>query len=260
MTDHHYRSLIGDVLYRGERVHARNSVTVRMVDTTPITFDGTPLVSCRKTAWKTALREWEWFMTGSENLADLHPSVHPWWKPWADKDGNVRNNYGKQLRRFNGRFDQVAFAIDSLRHHPNSRRAVLTTWNPEEMASPDTPITNCHHSLTQLFVSYGALWMRTYQRSVDVICGLPANWIQSWAFLMWLAHRSGLPVGAMTWIGGDVHAYDAHYDLAVRILKEFPAPGPNLVYSPTSDEFRADDFSLDGPYEPTLTDRAEMIV
>lgn len=251
----------------GDEVSTRNSVCFRAL-CCRARFVSAPLVGVRKTAWKNALREWQWFMSGSADILDLHESVRHWWRPWATENGYIPFNYSVQFRDAIGaagrRTDQIANLIDGIRNHPGSRRLVITTWNAAEMWSPDCPITNCHNTVTQCFVGAdGALNMKTYQRSADVVCGLPHNWIQQWAFLMWLAHRSGRRVGWLEWEGGDCHVYKAHNDLTVRILRAAQnqrPPVPRLVYAPTSDEFLADDFSLDGPYEPVITERAEMIV
>ena len=103
--------------------------------------------------------------------------------------------------------------------------------------------------------------METYQRSADVVVGLPANWIQQWAFLLWLARACGRKVGTLTWKGGDVHVYESHVDLAFRaLLAPSQADPPGLAYEPSADGFRADDFALTGPYAPAITERAEMVV
>ncbi len=269
-ADAAYVELISEVLTRGETIRTRNAEVKRIFDVN-FKFTSTPLVTLRKTSWKTALREWEWFMGGSDNINDLHESVRPWWSAWANNVGRVFNNYSKQFRRCAGEhpnripellnYDQIAGVIESLIHHPFSRRNVITTWNSAEMAHESTPITNCHHTLTQFFVdTQKRLHMKTYQRSVDVIVGLPANWVQTWGFLKWLAHRSGLAVGTLSWTGGDIHIYPQHFALARRILAGEPLPSPELVYSPTSEDFFAADFSLDRDYTPSIVERAEMVV
>lgn len=264
-TDEKYLSLVDQVLTDGEEIETRNSKVRRSI-CFQMPFTTTPLVRVRKTAWKSAIREWEWFMSGSSNINDLHPSVRSWWEPWASPAGNILFNYSKQLRRFRGEggvTDQVQLMVDCLKKHPNSRRNILTTWNTEEMNQPECPITNCHNTVTQAFVVGGnKLRLVTYQRSVDVICGLPHNWIQMAAFQLWLCSQAKLLVDGLTWIGGDVHVYDTHLPLAKKMLEQtLPTDeGPVLCYEPTTDEFRADDFYLSEPYEPLLTDRAEMVV
>jgi thymidylate synthase len=262
-TDTKYLRLLETVLsVAGELIETRNAKAYRII-TWQERFTQTPLVSIRQTAWKSALREWEWFMSGSNDLKDLHHSVRPWWKPWADPDGRVPCNYSWQFRNWNGFFDQIKHLVEGITHHPFSRRNVITTWNTNEMASPACPITNCHGTVIQAFVDLGnRLHLATYQRSVDVICGLPHNWIQYWAFLLWLAYSSASKPGSLIWIGGDVHIYQKHEGLAQRMLNcERPYTlSPDLVYEPSGSTFRANDFRLDGLYAPIINERAEMIV
>lgn len=283
-TDLLYRELIRRCL-AGPRVTTRNSDCFRALAQVAV-FDRAPLVGVRATAWKNCLREMEWFLTGSSNLNDLHERVRHWWAPWADESGEVANGYGTQLRAFMGGAedyllaadlppyltasggqlwcDQVAYLIDSLTNHPYSRRAVATTWNTAEMVHPDTPITNCWGTVIQCAVdpADNGLELMTWQRSADVVVGLPANWLQMWAFGVWLGKRSGRPMKRLTWVGGDCHVYAAHEDLARRLEALRPPRQPGLVYDPPDgvEEFRADDFRLDGPYRPLVTERAEMIV
>ena len=256
-----YADLLQRLLTFGETINTRNS-TVKRLFAEKIVFTETPLVSLRKTAWRNALREWEWFMSGSNRIEDLHESVQPWWLPWADKDGRVNFNYSHQLRSYGSGFDSIAFLINAVKEHPHSRRNVITTWNTEEMVHLDCPITNCHGTVIQTFVSGPLLHLVTYQRSADAVCGLPHNWLQYWAFLLWLAYRTGYQVGTLTWIGGDVHLYDVHTDLARKILhcpETYPSC-PELLYGPSGEDFKADDFSLSSEYLPVLKDRAEMVI
>lgn len=267
-VDFDYRQMLLDLLEYGDEVTTRND-RVRRLTAVTLSFDRTPLVSLRRTAWRNALREMEWFLSGSNDINDLHPAVRPWWMPWADRDGRVANNYSRQFRAFHGVggrvADQVELLVAGVRDHPFSRRNVATTWNAADMAAPETPITNCHGTVIQAFVTpAGSLDLVTYQRSADAVCGVPHNWVQYRALLLWLAHRTGHAPRRLTWIGGDVHLYAAHAGLARRITDAWdvgdqPAT-PNLVYRPSADAFRADDFTLDAPYEPVLDLRAEMIV
>lgn len=262
-VDLEYAAIIKRCL-AGKRLTTRNAECHRTRNAM-VTFDSTPLVSARRTAWRNCLREWEWFMSGSCSIAHLHESVRTWWEPWADDRGFVPNNYSNQLRGFTGKYntvDQVQYLIDCVKDHPNSRRAVITTWNTADMIHHSTPITNCHGTVIQAFVEDGLLHLTTYQRSCDVVCGLPHNWLQYWAFVQWLAHRSGRGVGSLTWVGGDVHVYAEHEELAKDIVMaaDVAERTPRLVYTPTSEDFKAEDFSLDGEYKPILTDKAKMIV
>ena len=263
-TDDRYAELIRACL-DGSPVTTRNAKCYRTIAHTA-RFTSAPLVCARKTAWKNALREMEWVLSGSDNVRDLHPSVRSWWEPWANSEGEIPLNYGDQLRSSCGNdgrvVDQVAQLLDGIANHPFSRRNVVTTWNTADMTSPRCPITNCWGTVIQAFVEPDdSLHIVTYQRSADVVCGVPHNWIQMWAFLVWVAHRTGRTVGSLTWVGGDCHVYESHVPLARRILDTQPArPAPELVHTPTSDEFRADDFTLSCPYLPTFAERAEMVV
>jgi thymidylate synthase len=267
-ADRAYQGILSRLLNYGKAVTTRNSRVLRGVAET-VEFHTTPLVSVRKTSWKNALREWEWFMSGSANIRDLHPDVRHWWEPWV-KGGVVWNNYSAMFRR-SGRddwYDQIEYLVDGVRRHPYSRRNLITTWETERMADPITPITNCHGTVIQAFVDPpeaahrpGALTLVTYQRSADVVCGLPHNWLQYFAFLLWLAHRTGHVAKALVWIGGDVHLYEQHFDIAHEVLAAATeTPGPRLVYTPTSEDFKADDFALDREYRPKVLTRAEMVV
>jgi len=263
-VDHQYINLLTELLV-ADCVTTRNSVTTRVVGKT-VRFTSTPLVSVRKTAWKNALREMGWFLSGSNNINDLHPNVRPWWQPWADKGGHVYYNYSQQFRQWSygaALFDQIKYLTDGVRDHPFSRRNVITTWNTGEMAASSCPITNCHGTIIQAFGEPdNQLSLLMYQRSADVVCGLPHNWVQYWAFLLWLCHQSNRKPREFIWIGGDVHLYKQHRELAERMIDAaVRCEGvPGLVYSPSGNEFRADDFTLDSPYSPILADRAEMIV
>lgn len=283
LCDQAYADLISTALGTGTKITTRNSRSYR-THSRLCTFAKTPLIHARKTAWKTALREWAFFMSGSDNINTMHPSVRPWWEPWADANGKIANTYSKQFRSSNGAIDnpdtsaemthvwidQIQYLIDGVKNHPFSRRNVITTWNTAEMVDPSTKLTNCHGTVIQAFVNPedNTLDLTTYQRSSDVIVGLGANWVQYWGFLMWLAHRTGRAVGKLTWIGGDVHVYEEHEDLARKILDvqyrvhELAGKGalPELVYRPTSDDFLADDFSLTCEYSPVLSDKALMVV
>lgn len=268
-VDVQYADLISRILATGQEVVTRNARVKRLFAEKAV-FVSTPLVAARRTAWKNALREWEWFMSGSCDIADLHPSVRPWWAPWVRDDGLVLNNYSTQFRYSCGRgndqdnpFDQLRYLIDGIRNHPCSRRNVVTTWNTSEMADKRTPLTNCHGTVIQAFVNPdNSLHLVTYQRSADVVCGLLHNWIQYWAFFLWLTHRTERTMGTFTWIGGDVHVYEQHWELARDIVAAVSqcSSTPQLVYTPSSDDFRADDFTLDVDYCPVVLTRAEMVV
>ena len=263
-----YAGLIHEAQQSGDRLKYRNGYRYRLICPDRLYFHHAPLVTLRKTSWKSALREWEWFMSGSNNINDLHPSVRHWWHPWADEYGYVRYNYSKQFRHYDGSsfrpgFNQLAAFVDGIKTHPHSSRHLMTTWHAEEMYAKDCPITNCHGTDIQAFVTNGRLDLHMTQRSADLVCGVQHNWIQYWAFLLWLAHTTGNTPGAFVWSGNDVHLYEVHVPVAEKIVwyarTQDIIKTPNLVYTPTSKVFKADDFRLDGDYSPLITESVEMV-
>ena len=266
-VDKIFCDMLDNILKHGKDVTTRNSLTRRLTGMSAH-FETTPLISIRRTAWKNALREFEWFLSGSNNINDLHEKVQHWWKPWATKGGLILNNYSSQFRSFVGHeygVDQVQYLIESLKDHPFSRRAVITTWNTADMVNPDTPITNCHGTTIQCFVDpeTNKLDMIMYQRSSDMVLGLPHNFIQYWAFLMYLAHHSGREVGSLTWIGGDCHIYTDHVHMAVKMINHNELDNtktPMLKYNPSDEEFKADDFSLNMEYTSVIKESLKMTV
>jgi thymidylate synthase len=268
-ADYQYKQLLS-ICLDGDKVQTRNSVCYRAQPGLICEFDRTPLVTARKTPWKTALREWEWFMSGSNDIREAHPSVRPWWEPFT-VNGLMVNSYAKQMRDCAGYddhtgastwVDQINRLVDGIRNHPYSRRNVMTLWHGAEMWHPSTKLTTCHHTVTQCFVrATGQLDLVTYQRSADVVVGLPANWMQTWAFLLWLCARTDRQPGRVQWIGGDIHVYECHRELAQRIIDVGPPTHlPELFYTPASKTFRADEFGLSEEYKPVILERAEMVV
>lgn len=263
-----YLEMVEEIRDSGTQIESRNAKTFRLTNQM-ITFVKTPLITLRRTAWKNALREFEWFMSGSNDINDLHESVKHWWKPWANEKGKILNNYGEQLRTFSGYnscVDQVQYMIDTLKNDPYSRRNVITTWNTADMIAPKTPITNCHGSLIMAAVDPNdTIKLTMVQRSCDMMLGVPHNWIQYWAFLLYLAHQSGRKVGSFTWIGHDCHLYPDHVDVIKDMRKAYDENRhtyeiPELIYTPSSDEFKADDFRLSCDYKPLVKKSLKMTV
>lgn len=264
-VDEQYQELVSRVYRFGELIETRGHRCFRVFQDVTMTFWSFPLVSLRKTAWKNAIREWEWFMSGSCDINDLHESVRHWWKPWADDMGHVLYNYSQQFRHFTGvdsEVDQIKYFIEGIKNHPYSRRNVITTWNTADMLEPDNPITNCHGTVIQAFVDRSnRLHIKTYQRSVDVICGLPHNWVQYWAFLVWLCPLTGTRPGSLIWIGGDVHIYEEHSELVGDMLSRdvsgIDTPG---LFMSADNQFRARNFAINREYRPLIETKAKMVV
>ena len=269
MINREYAILIKKVLDSGHITDTRNS-KVKKINTYSMSFTELPLISVRKTAWKTALREMEFFLSGSTNINDLHKSVRKWWEPWADEDGNIQNHYGKQLRRYTSYdskeskltvLDQINHMTMLLRNDPYSRRIVATAWDAGDMASEHTPLTTCHGTVMQFFSNPdGTLDYTMYQRSADIMVGLPHNLVQHWAFFMYMAGQCRKKVGKFTWVGGDCHIYESHLDAAEQVVKApLKHDGLNFKYI-INPEFKAEDFTLDGEYEPILDIKLPLIV
>lgn len=214
-------TLIGDVL------ETRNSVVVSNTTGLQAQFTSTPLLTVRKTAWKKALLEMEWFLSGKSECPE---ELMDWWGEQLNKNKSYVRGYSEQLRYYTsgngGTFDQIEFIRKAIKEHPNSRRLITTTWHPEEMANitqinanNKTP-TCCHGTVTQFFVRNKTLSLHTYQRSADLLLGVHHNWIQYWALLNYLANDSCYSVGTMTFTYGDLHLYQhpTHIEVAKELM------------------------------------------
>jgi thymidylate synthase len=274
-TNRKYVCLLKEILNNGDSVTTRNHEVYSHFDLPNVTFTTTPLVTLRKTAWKKALREMEWFLSGDSECPE---ELLDWWNGQLDTDRCLTSGYGIQLRQStfydfrvddHNSFDQVEFIQDALKNNPNSRRLLMTAWNAGEMANittandnPNTP-TCCHSIVVQFFVRNGHLNMKSYQRSADMLLGVPHNWIQSWAMLLWFAHHAGLKVGSMTWMWGDAHVYneESHVDTAETMIRFYTGMDEvKMVYTPTSEEFKASDFTIEGDIpDPIVTTRPKLL-
>jgi len=273
-----YSNLLHKILIEGEEVETRNHKTFSSIDLPTATFDSFPLITVRKTACKKAIREMEWFLGNSEFCPE---ELLDWWSGQLDMSNALRYGYPSQFRfstYFHGEtgkvafFDQIAFLIKEIKEHPASRRLILTSWNPGEMANitttndnPNTP-TTCHNTCTQFFVRHNKLHLKTYQRSADMLLGVPHNWVQTWALLVYMAERTGFEVGTMQWTFGDGHIYNevSHLEVANSFIDfAFTYTGLTkelkLEYKPTSLEFLSGDFHTIGTIpEPTILTRPSL--
>jgi thymidylate synthase len=162
--------------------------------------------------------------------------------------------------------DQVDRCINLLKTDPYSRRNVITTWIPQHVHNGLINPTNCHGTTIQAFVdTQDKVHLTMYQRSADMVLGVPHNFIQYWAFMLYLAKQAGYQPGSLLWVGGDCHIYPDHEDMVYKMRKEVEDKKqtyevPNLIYTHTSDELKADDFSLDIKYEPIIKESLKMTV
>jgi thymidylate synthase len=274
-ADEAFFHLISEIDCNGVEVVTRNALCKR-IPFFYYEFTSLPLVTLVPVAVKKALLEMAWFLNPQPTTC---PEVlRDWWAGQLDSDGFYVCGYGDQLRRFStplGSYDQVEEIIEQLKNHPYSRRNLLTTWNPAEMSSiaevndnPKTPAT-CHLTMVQFFVDPdGSLTVTDYQRSGDVLAGVKHNWVQHWAFFTWLAHRAGLTLKKMIWIGGDLHIYqeESHLRVAQAVMDEYPefitTIRPKLAYTPTSEDFNPNDFSVHWPCEkpePVTKERVKLL-
>ncbi len=272
-----YQDILATVLNDGDILETRNHRCYSVTYGLQTVFTSFPLVSLRRTAWKKAIKEMEWFMSGDPKCPE---ELKDWWEGQLNPNGEYINGYGMQMRHCGPNdFDQVGAILDALLLHPNSRRLVMTTWNPEEMYNITQTNqnlkcpTNCHGSLTQLFVRNKTLSMQSYARSQDLLLGTPHNWVQYWALLLYFAYHANLAVGSLTWIFGDAHIYDdsSHLDCveAIQNFKrfnwEFETPQLRYDFSGSYDpvlktpEFKTSDFVLIGKVpEPVTTLRPKL--
>ena len=215
--------------------------------------DGFPLVTTKKLHVKSIIHELLWFLTGDTNIAYLKDNGVSIWDDWADKDGNLGPVYGYQWRSWpdpkGGHVDQIAKLIAQIKSNPNSRRHIVSAWNPaqvDEMALPPC------HCLFQFFVSEGKLSCQLYQRSADIFLGVPFN-IASYALLtMMVAQVCDLEPGDFVHTLGDAHLYSNHFEQARLQLTREPRALPKMLLNPAVKDifgFRYEDFKLEG-YDP----------
>jgi thymidylate synthase len=214
---------------------------------------GFPLVTTKKLHVKSIIHELIWFLAGDTNIAYLKANGVGIWDEWADANGDLGPVYGKQWRSWaapDGRtIDQIAEVVRTLKTNPDSRRIIVSAWNPADI--PDMALAPCH-CLFQFYVAEGKLSCQLYQRSADVFLGVPFN-IASYALLtMMMAQVTGLEPGEFVHTFGDAHLYLNHLEQADLQLSRQPRPLPTMTINPRSKDifhFRYEDFTLTG-YDP----------
>ena len=215
--------------------------------------DGFPLLTTKKLHTRSIIHELLWFLQGDTNIRYLKENGVSIWDEWADADGELGPVYGKQWRSWetaDGRtVDQLARVVDSIRHNPDSRRHLVSAWNPGEV--DDMALPPCH-ALFQFYVAGGRLSCQLYQRSADIFLGVPFN-IASYALLTHMvAQVCELEPGDFIWTGGDCHLYSNHLEQAREQLGREPSALPTLRLNPAVRDlfgFRFEDIALEG-YDP----------
>ncbi|MBR5402618.1 MAG: thymidylate synthase [Bacteroidales bacterium] len=225
--------------------------------------DGFPLLTTKKVHLKSIIHELLWFISGDTNIGYLRENGVTIWDEWADEHGNLGPVYGHQWRSWscpNGRaIDQLSEVINLIQHNPNSRRMLVTAWNPAEVDQMALPPCHC---LFQFYVANGKLSCQLYQRSADVFLGVPFN-IASYALLtMMIAQVCGLEPGEFIHTTGDTHIYKNHFDQVALQLSREPRKLPTMKLNPAVKsifDFKYEDFTLEG-YDPWPAIKAPVAV
>ncbi|HBH25980.1 MAG TPA: thymidylate synthase, partial [Rhodospirillaceae bacterium] len=187
--------------------------------------EGFPLVTTKRVHLKSIIHELLWFLSGDTNIAYLRENGVRIWDEWADAGGDLGPVYGKQWRDFSG-VDQIADVVAQIKTNPDSRRLVVSSWNPPDL--PRMALAPCH-CLFQFYVAEGRLSCQLYQRSADVFLGVPFN-IASYALLtLMMAQVTGLKPGAFIHTLGDAHLYTNHLEQARLQLSRAPRPLPTMT-------------------------------
>jgi len=246
-----YIDLMNDILENGATKTDRTGTGTKSVFGRQLRFDlakGFPLVTTKKLHLRSIIYELLWFLKGETNIKYLKDNGVTIWDEWADENGNLGPVYGSQWRSWPApggeKIDQIANVIHQIKTKPDSRRHIVSAWNPaevDEMALPPC------HALFQFYVADGKLSCQLYQRSADYFLGVPFN-IASYALLTeMVAQQTDLLPGEFVWTGGDVHLYSNHFEQAkLQLSREpFALPTLNIKRKPNSIfEYEFEDFEI----------------
>lgn len=246
-----YLDLMKDILENGAVKSDRTGTGTRSVFGRQLRFDlsqGFPLATTKKLHLRSIIYELLWFLNGDTNIKYLNDNGVSIWDEWADANGELGPVYGHQWRSWpapDGRhIDQITQVLDQIKTKPDSRRHIVTAWNPSEVDKMALP--PCH-ALFQFYVAAGKLSCQLYQRSADYFLGVPFN-IASYALLTHMfAQQCNLQAGEFVWTGGDVHLYSNHLEqVKMQLLREpFPLPVLEINRKPHSIfEYRFEDFEI----------------
>ena len=225
--------------------------------------DGFPLLTTKKLHLKSIIHELLWFLNGDTNVKYLQEHGVRIWNEWADENGELGPVYGHQWRSWpnykGGTIDQIQQVVEMIKHTPNSRRMMVTAWNPAEVEDMALPPCHC---LFQFYVAGGKLSLQLYQRSADTFLGVPFN-IASYALLLqMMAQVTGLECGDFVHTTGDTHLYLNHLEQAQLQLTRTPRPLPRMNINPDVKDifsFKYEDFEL-VDYDPWPHIKAEVSV
>lgn len=248
-----YLDLMRHVLTNGTRKEDRTGTGTLSVFGHQMRFDlaqGFPVLTTKKLHLRSIIHELLWFLKGETNIAYLRDNGVTIWDEWADENGNLGPVYGAQWRSWptpdGGSLDQISAVLEQIRRNPDSRRLIVSAWNPAQVDSMALPPCHC---LFQFYVAEGKLSCQLYQRSADIFLGVPFN-IASYALLtMMIAQVCGLRPGEFVHTLGDAHLYLNHLEQAQMQLARTPRPLPQMQLNPAITDlfaFRYEDFTLEG--------------
>lgn len=261
-----YLDLLQHVLDNGTDKSDRTGTGTRSVFGYQMRFnlaDGFPVLTTKKLHLKSIIHELLWFLAGDTNIRYLKENGVRIWDEWADENGDLGRVYGAQWRSWRGAngetVDQIANVVRQIRQTPDSRRLIVSAWNPAEV--DDMALPPCH-ALFQFYVANGRLSCQLYQRSADIFLGVPFN-IASYALLtMMMAQVCGLQAGEFVHTLGDAHLYQNHLEQARLQLTRKPRALPKMHINPDVRDifaFKFDDFTL-SDYDPHPHIKAEVSV
>lgn len=276
-VDSQYLNLLRAILEQGVKKSDRTGVGTTSIFGHQMRFPldkGFPILTTKKVHFKSVAMELLWMLSGDTNIKFLKDNNVKIWDQWADEKGDLGPVYGFQWRHFDGDYhgirlgfphpssrgtDQIKDAVDQLKNNPDSRRIIVSAWNPNHVSWQSLP--PCH-TLFQLYVANGKLSCHLYQRSADVLIGVPFN-IASYALLTHMfAQVAGLQVGDFIHSFGDVHIYNNHIEQVKEQLSRDPRPMPTLELNPNVTDifqFKYEDFKLVG-YDPHPAIKADVAV
>lgn len=246
-----YLDLLQRVLDEGHVKHDRTGTGTVSVFGHQMRFrleDGFPLLTTKKLHLKSIIYELLWFLKGDTNARWLQERGVRIWNEWADPDGNLGHIYGYQWRSWpdyeGGFIDQISEAVDQIKHNPDSRRIIVSSWNVADLKNMNLP--PCH-AFFQFYVCDGRLSLQLYQRSADIFLGVPFN-IASYALLLkMMAQVCGLQAGDFVHTLGDAHIYLNHLEQVKLQLTRDPRPLPEMRINPDVHsifDFKYEDFEL----------------
>jgi thymidylate synthase len=261
-----YLDLLEHILTGGIAKHDRTGTGTLSIFGHQMRFDlsaGFPLTTTKKLHLKSIIYELLWFLAGDTNVKYLNEHGVSIWDEWADRAGELGPVYGRQWRSWvapdGSTIDQIANVIAAIRRDPNSRRLIVSAWNPADLDKMALPPCHC---LFQFYVADGRLSCQLYQRSADVFLGLPFN-IASYALLtLMVARVSGLAAGEFVHTLGDAHLYFDHLEQARLQLTRSPRPLPKMLLNQAVTDlfaFRYEDFALES-YAPHPHIKAKVAV